>query len=69
MHRIERFMRQQALHARARRRGLPKDRGQRSAIAENVLDRQFQADGLKQKWVADFIYILNRPGFGGGCLV
>jgi putative transposase len=51
LHRIERLMRQQALRARPRRRGLPKDRGQRSAIADNVLDRQFQADGPNQKWV------------------
>jgi putative transposase len=54
---IERLMRAQALKARPRRRGLPVDRGQRSAIADNVLDRQFQADGPNQKWVADFTYI------------
>ena len=29
----------------------------RSAIADNVLDRQFQADAPNQKWVADFTYI------------
>ena len=46
LHRIERLMRQQALRARPRRRGLPKDRDQRSAIADNVLDRQFQAEVL-----------------------
>ena len=40
LHRIERLMREQALRARPRRRGLPQDRGQRSAIADNVLDRQ-----------------------------
>ena len=54
LHRIERLMREQALRARPRRRGLPKDRGARSAVADNVLDRQFQADGPNQKWVADF---------------
>jgi putative transposase len=46
LHRIERLMRMQALRARPRRRGLPKDQGERSAIADNVLDRQFQADAL-----------------------
>ena len=54
LHRIERLMRQQALKARPRRRGLPKDDGQRSVIAENVLDRQFSAEAPNQKWVADF---------------
>ncbi|MDR6728067.1 transposase InsO family protein [Delftia lacustris] len=49
LHRIERLMREQALRARPRRRGLPKDRGARGAVADNVLDRQFQADGPNQK--------------------
>ena len=37
--------------------GLPKDRGACGAVVDNVLDRQFQADGSNQKWVADFTYI------------
>lgn len=44
LHRVERLIRQQALKARPRRRGLPKDSGERSVIAGNVLDRQFAAD-------------------------
>jgi putative transposase len=63
LHRIERLMREQALRARPRRRGLPKDRGERSAIVENVLDRQFQADAPNQKWVADFTYIWTAEGW------
>lgn len=63
LHRIERLMRAQALRARPRRRGLPKDHGQRSAIADNVLDRQFQADAPNQKWVADFTYIWSAEGW------
>ncbi len=63
LHRIERLMREQALRARPRRRGLPRGRGQRSAIAQNVLDRQFQADGPNQKWVADFTYVWTLAGF------
>jgi putative transposase len=47
-------MRAQGLWARPRRRGLPKDQGERSIIAGNVLDRQLTADGPNQKWVADF---------------
>lgn len=63
LHRIERLMRLQALRARPRRRGLPKDHGQRSAVADNVLDRQFQADAPNRKWVADFTYIWTAEGW------
>jgi putative transposase len=63
LHRIERLMREQALRARPRRRGLPQDRGERSAIADNVLDRQFQAERPNQKWVADFTYIWTAEGW------
>lgn len=63
LHRVERLMRLQALRARPKRRGLPKDRGERSAVAENVLDRQFQADAPNQKWVADFTYIWTAEGW------
>lgn len=31
-------------------------------MAGSVLDRQFQADGLNQKWVADFTYIWTAEG-------
>ena len=63
LHRIERLMRAFGLRSRPRRRGLPKDRGERSAVAANVLDRQFQADGPNQKWVADFTYIWTAEGW------
>lgn len=56
-------MQRQALRARPRRRGLPKDVGERSAIADNVLDRQFTADAPNQKWVADFTYIWTAEGW------
>lgn len=49
LHRIERLMHLQGLRARPRRRSLPEDQGVRSAIADNVLDRQFQADAPNQK--------------------
>ncbi|OYY60462.1 MAG: IS3 family transposase, partial [Burkholderiales bacterium 28-67-8] len=32
-------------------------------IADNVLDRQFQADAPNQKWVADFTYIWTAEGW------
>ena len=63
LHRIERLMRQQALRARPRRRGLPRDAGERSVIAANVLDRQFAAEAPNQKWVADFTYIWTVEGW------
>jgi putative transposase len=63
LHRIERLMRAQGLRARPRRRGLPKDTGERSVIADNVLDRQFTAGGPNQKWVADFTYIWTAEGW------
>jgi putative transposase len=63
LHRVERLMRAQALRARPRRRGLPQDRGVRSAIAGNVLDRQFQSETPNQKWVADFTYIWTAEGW------
>jgi putative transposase len=35
----------------------------RSVIADNVLDRQFTAEGPNQKWVADFTYIWTAEGW------
>ena len=65
LHRIERLMRVQALRARPRRRGLPVDRGERTstAVAPNLLDRQFQAAAPNQKWVADFTYLWTAEGW------
>jgi putative transposase len=64
LHRIERLMRAQALRARPRRRGLPKDEGQRLAVtASNVLDRVFHADRPNQKWIADFTYVWTAEGW------
>ena len=63
LHRIERLMRSQALRARPRRRRLPVDRGTRSIVADNVLDRQFEASAPNQKWVADFTYIWTAEGW------
>lgn len=63
LHRIERLMRQNAMRARPKRRGKPKDDGERSVIADNILDRDFQADRANQKWLADFTYIWTAEGW------
>ena len=64
LHKIERLMRGEALRARPRRRGLPKDEGERSVSpASNVLDRAFTAERPNQKWIADFTYIWTAEGW------
>jgi putative transposase len=65
LHRIERLMRANALRARPRRRALPRDDGLRmtTALAPNVLDRQFTADQPNRKWIADFTYIWTAEGW------
>jgi len=63
LHRVERLMKVNGLRARPRRRGLPKDDGLRSVIADNLLDRDFQADRPNQKWLADFTYIWTAEGW------
>jgi len=65
LHKIERLMRVNALRARPRRRALPKDDGERatSAIAPNVLDRQFTAEQPNRKWIADFTYVWTAEGW------
>ena len=62
-HRIERLMRINALRARPGRRGKPKDDGERSVIADNILDRDFHADRPNQKWLAGFTYIWTAEGW------
>ena len=64
LHKVERLMRMNALRARPRRRGLPKDDGARSlAVAPNLLDRQFAAERPNQRWIADFTYIWTAEGW------
>lgn len=65
LRKVERLMRSEALRARPRRRGLPKDNGERSiaTIAPNVLDRQFTAEYPNRKWIADFTYVWTAEGW------
>jgi putative transposase len=64
-HRVARLMSAAGLKARGKRRRLPIDLGVRPehAIAPNVLDRQFEATALNQRWVADFTYIWTEEGW------
>jgi putative transposase len=62
LHRIERLMRLNAFRARPRR-GKPKDDGERPAIADNILERDFQASRPNQKWLADFTYVWTAEGW------
>jgi putative transposase len=65
LHRIERLMRAQALRAGPRRRGLPKDHGERptAPMPPNILDRRFAATRQNQKWAADFTYVWTAEGW------
>ena len=65
LHKIERLMRARALRARPRRRGLPKDEGDRllAVLSPNLLDRQFGAERPNQKWIADFTYVWTAEGW------
>jgi putative transposase len=64
-HRVARLMRAEGLQGRRRRRRLPFDGGVRAttAIAPNLLDRQFEATAPNQRWVADFTYIWTDEGW------
>ena len=63
LRRVERLMREHGLRSRPRRRGLPKDAGQRHAASPNILDRAFAASAPNQKWIADFTYIWTAQGW------
>ena len=51
------------LPGRPKRRWTPKDDGAPSIIADNILDRDFEADRPNQKWLADFTYIPTAEGW------
>jgi putative transposase len=63
--RVARLMRVAGLQARPKRRKLPWDTGARGeqGIAQNLLDRQFEASAPNQRWVADFTYIWTQEGW------
>ena len=56
-------MGQNAMRALLSRRGKSKDEGERSVIADNILDRDFLADQPNQKWLAYFTHIWTAVGW------
>lgn len=62
---IERLMHRHGLVAKPLKRRLPSDSGDRPSqgIAPNTLDRQFEASGPNQRWVADFTYLWTLEGW------
>lgn len=56
-------MRENALRARPRRRGLPKDEGEPATTSPNLLERRFAADAPNRKWIADITYIWTAEGW------
>lgn len=63
--RVARLMRHAGIEALRRRKRRPVDDGVRPecAIASNVLERDFDAAGPNQRWVADFTYVDTAEGW------
>ena len=63
--RVARLMRRAGIEALRRKKRRPTDEGARPecAIASNVLERDFEAAGPNQRWVADFTYIDTAQGW------
>lgn len=63
--RVARLMRRAQIEALRRKKRRPTDEGMRPecAIATNVLERDFEAAGPNQRWVADFTYINTAEGW------
>ena len=64
LHRVERLMREHGLRARPRRRGLPKDDGERRGrVGQPPRPRIRRRRAPNQKWIADFTYIWTAEGW------
>ena len=61
---VARLMREYGLNARRRRRFIPTTNSKHTfAVFENILNRQFHADGCGQKWVSDVTYLRTQGGW------
>jgi putative transposase len=64
LQRMKRLMRNEALRARPRRRGLPADTGEREGRDRcQCAGSPIRGEGAQPKWVADFIYIWTAEGW------
>jgi hypothetical protein len=65
VHRVARLMRLAGITGRSRPSRLPVDLGERpvSAIAPNLLDRQFSVEQPNRRWLADFTYVPTGEGW------
>ena len=62
--RVERLMREQGMKARPRRKWAKTTDSRHSLpVAENLLNRQFEADSPGQKWVSDITYLAAGGGW------
>mgnify|MGYP002138722940 FL=1 len=63
-HRIAKLMRHNGIKVRTRKRWRPVSGGQHLLpVAPNLLQRQFAADNLNQRWVSDMTYIRTGEGW------
>jgi putative transposase len=61
---VAKLMRENAIHARsAKKFRNTTDSNHSLPVAENVLDRQFNAQNPNERWVADITYIPTREGW------
>lgn len=61
---VRRIMRRTGLFSRIKRKFIiTTDSCHQMAVAENILDRDFSADGPNQKWAADITYISTAEGW------
>jgi transposase InsO family protein len=59
-----RLMREKGLNARRRRKFIPATRSNHGfEVCENILNREFQAEGGGEKWVSDMTYLRTRGGW------
>jgi putative transposase len=62
---VAKLMRQRQIRAKTKKKFVPRttDSAHDQPVARNLLDRQFTAPGLNQKWAADITYIPTDEGW------
>ena len=62
---VAKLMRQAKIRGKTKRRFLPRttDSAHEKPVADNKLDRNFQADAVNRKWLADITYIPTDEGW------